>query len=125
MKHTSQKGQTLVMLLIFMIIAITITSAATVVVLLNSSSTSKFEQATITYSIAESGAENAIIRLLRNPNYTGESLTVGDGTAAVTVVGTNPKIITSIATLRNFQRTIQVTASYSNNILSVTSWKEI
>lgn len=118
-------GQTMVTLLFFVVIALTITSAAVAMVITNSQSTTKFEQGLLAYYVAEGGVENALLRLLRNPNYTGETLSVGEGTAVITVAGTDPKTITSLGTVRNFSRKIQLVAEYTNNILSVTSWKEV
>jgi hypothetical protein len=120
-----QRGQALITLLFFMIIAITITSAAVVILLTNSVSAQKLEQGTVSYYTAESGAENALLRLLRDPNYTGETLTI-DGTTVVATVTKSGSVytITSSATFGNFKRTIQVVATYVGNILTATSWKE-
>lgn len=121
----SHSGQVLVSLLMFIIITIIITSAAVVIMVVNSESGSKTLLGDETYYVAESGAENALIRLLRDTSYTGEVLQVGQGTATINVTGTNPQTITSTAVMGNFRRIIQVTVSYTNNILSVTSWQEI
>ncbi|MBI3380276.1 hypothetical protein HY029_05990 [Candidatus Gottesmanbacteria bacterium] len=121
----SNHGQALVTLLFFMIIAITVTSGAVVIILSNSVSASKFDQGNSAYYIAESGVENALIRLLRNPNYTGETLPIDTGNATIQISGSNPITITSVGTLNNLSRTIQVTVDYTNNILTVQSWKEI
>lgn len=120
-----QKGQTLITLIIFMVMSITIVSASVAVLFINTSSTRTIGNGVEAYYIAEGGAENAILRLLRNPNYTGESLQVGLGTATITVTGTDPKTIVSIGRIGNFTRQIQVTAGYTNNVLTVSSWKEI
>lgn len=120
----NKKGQTLIMLLVFMIVAITVTSAATILILLNSSGAQKYEGGTVTYMVAESGMENAILRLLRNPFYTGETLPVNGGTAVISVTGSNPYTITSIGSKDGFSRTIQVVVNYNGN-MTITSWKEI
>lgn len=120
-----QKGQTLVIMLTYMIIAIVVTTASITLVLNSSSGTDKVYQGANSLDIAESGAETAMIKLLRNPNYTGETLTVGGGQAVVTITGTNPKKVISKGTLNNFTRTIQVMVDTSNNTLTATSWKEI
>ena len=121
----SNKGQALVLLLTFMLIAILVTSASIALVLNSSVGTSKLYQGSNSLDIAESGAETAMIKLLRNPNYTGETLSVGGGQAVVTVTGTNPKTVISRGTISNFTRTIQVIVDTSNNTLTATSWKEI
>lgn len=120
----SQKGQTLVTLLVFMVIGITITTAAVMMTIVNTQNATKFQEGLIAYQVAESGAENAIIRLLRDPSYTGETLTVGAGTATITVSGTTTKTITSSGVNGNYLRKVQVVASYVNNVLTITSWQE-
>ncbi len=122
--HTN-KGQTLIILLMYMIIAIIVTTASVALVINNSRGTDKLYQGTNALDIAESGAETAMIKLLRDPNFAGETLTIGSGQAVITVSGTNPKTVLSKGTLNNFTRTIQVTVDTSGNTVTVTSWKEI
>lgn len=118
-------GQTLVLLLVFTSIAIIITSAAIVMIAVNSVTTTKSDIGNTTLDIAESGAENALLRLLRDPNYGGETLPVNTGQAVITVTpGNFPKTITSIGTFNNFKRTIVVVVGYNNNQYTVSSWKE-
>lgn len=120
-----QKGQALVTLLVFMVVSIIITTAAIEIIFVNSLSTSKLEQGINTYYLAESGIENGILRLLRNPNYTGETLALEDGTIVVEVLGVDPIVITSTATANNTLRKIQAEMVYNNGVLTLSSWKEI
>ncbi len=126
MKHlpAKQRGYTLALLLVFIVIGIAITSTATLLILLNSKNASNFELGIQTVQLADSGAENAILRLLRNPAYTGETITTTDGTITITVTGSSTKIITSTARIGNFLRTIKVDLSSGNNLI-IQSWKEI
>lgn len=120
------KGQALIILLFFAVIAINVTAAATVIILINSLSGSKFQQGIIAYEIAQAGAENAKLRLLRDPNYTGESLNVGNGNAVVQVTNSGDEYtILSQGKLGNFMRQIQITASYSANLLIFSSEEEV
>jgi len=119
-----RQGQTLVLLLVFMAMAVTITSAAVVVIIANSKMGSKWEQGEAALVIAESGAENALLRLLRDPTYSGETLTVGTGTATIVVTGANPTVDVT-GTVGNFSRQIQVVGAYSGGILTVSSWREV
>lgn len=123
--YIKNSGQALIMLLMYMMIAIIITSASVMLIIVNSRATDSLYQGSTAYDVAESGAETAMIKLLRDPNYTGETLTVGTGQAVVTVTGINPKTILSKGTLNNFTRTIQVIVDTSNNTITATSWKEI
>lgn len=120
-----QQGQTLILLLIFMVVAIMITTASVAMIVTNIKATDKLSQGSTAMDVAESGAENAVIKLLRDPAYAGETLAVGGGQAVITVSGTNPKIILVKGTLNNFTRSIQVLVDTTNNISTVTSWKEL
>jgi biopolymer transport protein ExbD len=119
-------GQALVVLLFYMIVAITLSTTAVAVVLSNSLSVTRNEEGAHALELAEAGAENALIRLMRTTSYTGEVLTINGGSATVTVSGdNNAKIATSSGVVGSFSRTIQVTASMANGVLSVTSWQEL
>ncbi len=115
----------MISLLFFTIIAITITSGAIVVIIANSSSTDRFQQGVLATVSAEAGIENALLQLLRNPNYSGETLTVGSDLVQISVTGTTSKTITSITNAGNSSHKIEVQAQYQNNILSISSWKEV
>ncbi len=119
-----RSGQTLVTLLVFIVVATAVTSTAVAVLINTTRSSSIIGQSITATQIADSGAENALLRLLRNPNYTGETLTVGNGTATITVSGSNPKTINSIGKIGDFQKTVQVIVTY-NNTMSVTSWNYV
>ena len=90
--------------------------------LLNLGNVQRVEMGTDILLAAESGAENALMRLLRNPNYSGETFTVDQATVTITVNGSS---IVSSATDGKFTRKIQVDTVYTNNILAVSSWREI
>lgn len=115
-------GQALVSLLVFIAVATTITAAATTVTLINSQTTGKFAQGESALTIAQAGADNAILRLLRNSSYSGEVLSVGGGTATITVSGSSVKTITSSGADGNFIRKIQIVGTYVNNTFAISSW---
>jgi len=124
MKQRNKTGQALVSLLVFIATATIITAAATTVTLINSQTTGKFAQGESALTIAQTGADNAILRILRDPNgtYTGEDLTVGGGTAKITVEGSSVKTITSEGKDGNFIRKVQVVGTFVNNTFTVSSW---
>lgn len=122
---TNQSGQALVTLLFFMIIAITVIAAAIAVIYINNRATTRLEGGTIAYYVAESGIENALLRLLRDPGYTGEIIQIDLATVVIQVTGTEPKTVTSTATSGQFVRKLQTVIGYTNNILTISSWKEI
>lgn len=122
---TDQSGQALVTLLFFVILAIIIVSAAVAIVMTNALSGSRMQEGFNAYSIAESGAENALLRLDRNLNYTGETLPVDGGTATITATGTNPVTILSVGTANGAIKKVQVVVNINNGQLSIVSWKEV
>lgn len=115
------------MLLVFMMMASVVIGAAVIMTLVNSTSSGKLEAGESALAVTESGAENALLRLLRDPNYTGTGyngeaeLDVGTGKAHISV---NNGLITAIGKDGIFTRTILVTTSYNNNVLTVISWRE-
>ena len=118
-------GQSLVLLLIFVMIAISITAVATFVLSANSLAATTYSQGVATAHMAETGAEVALVKILRDQTYVGETLVIDEGTVVVTVSGTTNLTITATATNGNFTKTVEVLATYSNNVLTPTSWKEI
>ncbi|MBI2430984.1 MAG: hypothetical protein HYV39_03140 [Candidatus Levybacteria bacterium] len=119
------KGQALITLLFFTIVSVTIISTVAIVTLAQAKSTSVYALSIETYFYAESGAEDALVRLLRDPAYTGTNLSIDQALVTVQVSGTNPKVITSSANYFGIKRTVEVNVDYSNNILRVVSWKEM
>ncbi len=119
-----KKGQALVILLVFMAIAITVATSAAMIFVGIQKSTTSLEVSTNAYMVAESGIENALMRLLRDPYYSGETLTVGDGIATISATGQGASII-STARVGNYIRSIKVTAGFVGNMLTIYSWQEI
>lgn len=119
------KGQTIILLLVFMIVALMVTTASVISMSVNIRATEKVQEGTNAFDLAESGAENAMVKLLRDINYAGESLALPQGNVEITVTGTNPKLVRSTSTSGDFQRTIEVIVDTGNNTLTVLSWKEV
>lgn len=122
--RSNQSGQALVILLIFISVTVIITTVAVMLIIVTSSGASSYEQSNTAYDIAESGAENAILRLLRDPTYMGETLTVGTGTATITVTGSGTQTITSIGRYGTYLRKIQVVI-LSDDVETIQSWTEV
>lgn len=119
------RGQAIVAVVFFMGIAMVLIPTAVSAVLTSADQSSLQMMATDALIVAESGAENALLRLLRDPSYTGETLTVGGGTATITVTGTTSKTILSQGRVGGSVRTVQVVTQTVDGILSVASWSEV
>lgn len=120
-----ERGQALVTLLFFSIVAITITSAAVMLTLSQTKTGSTIGLSHEVYYLAESGAENALLRLLRDSSYNGEQIILPNGSVSIQITGTNPKTIISQASASGIIRRVEVVADYTNTILTVLSWKEL
>ena len=122
-----EMGQALVTLLFFVGIGMTIITAAIAMLIINSLGGVRYQQGTVAYQLAQTGADNAVLRLLRDPSYTGETMTLSDGTVVTQVSGNGyPFTILSQGTVGNFSRQIQMTASYSAaSVLEVTAQQEV
>lgn len=122
----NESGQVILTIVVFMVVMILVTTAATLTTVVNTRNASIYEMGTRAYAIAESGAENALIILLRNPNYTGETLSLDGGEVVVTVNGSgSTRTVTSTSSLNAFSRTVRVQLTYTNSVMTVTSWREV
>jgi hypothetical protein len=128
MKRLGQAGQTLIALLIFMMLSILITTTAVTVTVINAAGNTQTNFGELALQAAETGAENALLQLERDPNYSGETMSINSATTAtITVSGTTTRTITSVgmvAGIGSFKRTVIVTASYSGLAFTVTNWVE-
>lgn len=123
-KHKN-RGQALVTFIFFTAIATTITSGALALAITTSQTDVKEQIASEAYFFAESGIENALLRILRDESYTGEVMNFNGASTSITVSGGTTKTITSTATIGNFVKQITVVGSYnSNGEFEITSWKE-
>ena len=118
-----KSGQTLVTLLVFSMVAMLVASTAVVIVINSALATNSTLLGTQALQIAESGAENSLLRLLRDPHYAGETLSVGEGTATSVVTGTTPKTMTITGNINGFQRKVIVIVTYTDT-MTIQSWKE-
>ncbi|SRR5258706_9951627 len=126
MIHQNQNGNILITLLIFMLVATIVISASVALIITNSTSVSKIEQGQMAYQAAESGLEEAVIQLLRNPSYSGTVNNVPSGLSQFSyTVGTgNPQTIDAYGSYHGFSRHLSTTATYNQDKLVVSSWQE-
>lgn len=132
-KYFTQNGNALITLVFFTVIAVTVITSTALVLSANMLSTNSVEQGTASYYAAESGVENGMLDVLRNPPITitgGPTMPVGKGYVKTDIIPdpTDPagKIIKSTGTTGTSTRTIEVkTTRNVNGVITVTSWKEV
>ena len=122
----NRKGQTLLIFLIFILVAITISMTSVSIIISNAQSTRGTAQSMEAYYAAEAGVENAALRLLRDPSYSGETIQINaNATAEIVVVNAENYVVTSTGKSGDFTKVIQANLDYTDNVLSVISWKEL
>jgi hypothetical protein len=102
----------------------TVTLASIGVAIINIKSNNNLSSGDSALMDANSGVENALLQLERNPSYSGETLTIGSGSATISVSGSSPITIVSIGSVGDFKRTVTATASINANVLTLDSWSE-
>jgi len=122
---SEQSGQTLVALLFFIMIGIIATGATTIILFTNLLSGQRFENAETVRQAVDAGGENALLQLLRDQNYVGETLNINDNEVVINVSGSTTKTINVTSTDGSFERKIVIIASLINNVLTVNSWQTI
>ena len=122
--HNGAAGQTIIILLIFMMLAITLAVSATAVVIINTQGDIAYRSGDQALQNAQTGVENALLRLERDSTYTGETMTLASGTVTISVSGTSPKTIVATGTNGAFVRTVTATATITSGVLALTSWSE-
>lgn len=126
LRYKQSRGQVMITMLYIMVVGILVTTGAAFALIANTQSTTTFETGARARQVAESGIENALIRLVRNPAYAGESLEVNPGeTATITVSNDSGIVVTSLGVSGSTSRQIQVSVEYNDGILTVQSWKEL
>jgi hypothetical protein len=125
LKNGNSEGQALISLVFFTIIGMAIATAAIVATLSSTIASSKFQSGTLTFSEAESGAENAYLKLLRDPYYKGETMDINGATVIATVSGSINITISSKATSGTFSRIVEIKLSYASGRYVIQSWKEV
>ncbi|HSX00902.1 MAG TPA: hypothetical protein VLF67_01555 [Candidatus Saccharimonas sp.] len=116
-------GQSLILLLVFSAVAITLTGALAVATVANLRADSAYTTGEQALYTAESGANNAVLRVVRDPGYAGETVALGAGTATISVSGTTTKTITADGVVGSSHRRVQVVVGVAGgNVVTVTSW---
>lgn len=123
--QSSESGYMLTALLVFLVVIIVVTTTSVLVSVSSLRSETYFDFGSEALAAADSGAENAILRLLRDPTYLGETLQVGNTDVIITVVGSAPQVVTVVADSGSFERTVEVRLQRVDGMLQVTSWKEL
>jgi len=122
----NKSGQVAIMLILIIVVLSTITTTAVALAFSTSRDTTILTLGERSLMVAESGAENAVLRLIRDHGYTGDlSLSIGPGNATIVVTGSAPYTILSTGRVGDIVRTVQVQANIIAGKLTIVSWQEL
>jgi len=124
-KRGGSPGIVLISLLVFMTMAIIVAVASVSLIINKRQSSQQIAGSTQALNLAESGIENAMLKLIRNPNYAGEILQLPEGDVIIHVSGSDPYNISAEATVGNFIKTVEAETAFINGTLEVISYGEI
>lgn len=120
-------GQILTSVLVFMAFGLSVIALSATLTIVNIQNTAKFAQSEQASNYAEAGAEEGILRLIRDPAYSGGNLSLSaDSVIVISVSGVGAtRTVTSTATYNGFTKKVQAEVSLANNKVSLVSWKQI
>ncbi len=108
----------------FVAIAMVIIPSMVVLNINGGQSTVRQQQGSLALTMAEAGIENAMMRLLRDNTYAGETLVIDGNTVTTSVTGTTIKTVLATGSAGVYRRTVEITASNSAGILDIITWRE-
>ena len=116
----------MITMLYIMVVGILVTTGAAFALISNTQAATTYEAGTLAQTVAESGLENALLRLIRDPSYAGETFVIVSGqSATVTVSTASGIVVTSSGSVGNAVRQVQAEIHYNDGILTIDSWKEL
>ncbi|MEX0895516.1 MAG: hypothetical protein WDZ94_01095 [Patescibacteria group bacterium] len=123
--QNNQEGSMLIALMIFIVVGISVATTATMIVIDATVGVSQQQAGNAAIDVAESGAEIAILSLLRDPAYTGEVLSIGEGTATVSIEGENPYTLHVVGEIYASSRSLEVVVAREEGSWLVQEWYEV
>ena len=125
-KRHTYTGQAMVTVLMVCVIGTLILTGAMIAVGNAIGQSSQAELGLLARSAAETGMENALIRFIRDPSYTGETMHLTDGrTVTISATGTPKTTIIATGMSGSATQRIQTVVYYNNGVFTVESWSDI
>jgi hypothetical protein len=87
--------------------------------------TSYFQEGESTLMATEGAMENGLMRLLRNPAYTGESLQIGNISCTINTSGSAPTIVVANCNSGRTIRKLRAEVDFTSGLMEVSNLREI
>lgn len=121
----TKQGQVGILLTLIIFLLISITTTAVAVALSSSQSLTTTELSEQALISAQTGLDNAVLRLLRDPSYAGESdLSIAQGSVTITISGSSPQLVTSSAVVGGLIRRVRANVSSNAGALVIDGYEE-
>lgn len=121
----SANGFSLIAVLVVCMFSIFVISTAVALILSASQSVTDKVVSESAVSLAESAAEDAILKLLRNPQYAGGGFALEDGQAVVSITNQpDSPVVAVVATRAGVRRELTIHLQRVDGSLEIQSWKE-
>lgn len=111
----NEKGYALIAVLVFVTVAVLIGSAALILNNIAFQSTTARHMHTQSNIAVESGLEEAVLRLLRNPSYSTGTLNIGNSTTIAVSGPITAKVITIESNVSGLYTKMTVLGHFTNN----------
>lgn len=123
--YKNDSGQILTSVIVFMAFGLSVIAISSVLTIINIQNTAKNSESAQALYYAEAGAEEGIMRLVRDPAYTQGTLLIDSASVSISVTGDLlNKVITSIARYNGFTKKIVVQVSLADGKVTLVSWRE-
>lgn len=124
-KIKNTEGIALISLLFFVLIAMIYISAAVVIMAVNSQATTTTQEGLAASRIAEGALEDTLLRLLRDPDYSGGTFNLDGGNVTVSIVGDGLKDVTvSVIRDERYYRKFIAQVQFMETEMTILSWRE-
>ena len=122
-----QKGQALIMVVLVGLIALIVVVSATTAVVSELKRTILTSRGVSQYHITYGALENAFMQLLRNPNYTGETVTLDGSVCTITATAGSTKTVTTVCVSADgrYVRKLGATVIFSAGTMDVSGISEV
>lgn len=120
-----QQGQALIMVILIGVISIIAVVSASTLVISELKKNTATASGVAQYAVTYGALENAFMRLLRDPNYSGETVTLGTSTCYITATSGLTKTVDVRCTNGQYVRKLGATVIFSGGTMSVSGISEI
>lgn len=118
------KGQTLLIMLVISGFVMVVLSSALILSVTGSKLTISSADAAAAAYGADAGIENGLIRYLRDPAYTGETISIGRASVVITITGVGPYTIRAVSTAGLSERVTTANITMNSGIMTVNNWQD-